>query len=415
MEQIISNIFEQSMKGFAKVLAEHPGASSEEILSLWSQFSSGVSVQISINDSSSVKESDKETNVRKRTFSDASSEDAQSAAAAETVSSCEEPPKKSPKRLPKVTGDFIQCAFMPSRGKAAGVRCPKKVSKGGKFCCLHKKQDPSYVEKEKVVASNTTSASEAVPMSADFVVEDCEQEKTEPTVPKAASSANTVTAPKAASSVNTDTAPKAGKQTCTFIILKGESKGQLCGAVAKEGEFCARHSKISNKEPKVRTDPVVPVVAKKQDVIIVSFRKPNGPWYHKDSGFVFESDERKVVVSRMRGDKIEPITEDDVDEIMRYGFKFELPKKQDAPVPKPVVKEQPVVKVAPVTASAVPKPVPKPAVQVQILSKKNVEDIVGELLDDSNAEEDETMKVEDEEEEEAEQVEEEEELLEEDD
>lgn len=401
MEQIISNIFEQSMKGFAKLLAEHPGASSEEILSLWSKFSSGVSVQISINDSSSVKESVKETGVRKRTFSDASSEDAQSAAsAAELVSSCEEPLKKSPKRLPEATGDSTQCAFMPSRGKAAGVRCPKKVSKGGKFCCLHKKQDPSYVEKEKVVASNTASVSEAVPMSAEFVVEEGEQQKAEPIV-------------KAASSANTDTAPKAGKQTCTFIIVKGESKGQPCGAVAKEGEFCARHSKISNKEPKVRTEPVVPVVAKKQDVIIVSFRKPNGPWYHKESGFVFESEERKVVVSRMRGDKIEPITQDDVDEIMRYGFKFELPKKQDAPVPKPIVKEQPVVKVAPVIASAAPKPVAKPAVQVQILSKKNVEDIVEELLDDSNAEEDETMKVEDEEEEE--QLEEEEELLEEDD
>uniref|UniRef100_A0A6C0KRS9 Uncharacterized protein n=1 Tax=viral metagenome TaxID=1070528 RepID=A0A6C0KRS9_9ZZZZ len=397
MEQIISNIFQQSMIGFAKVLAEHPGATSEEILSMWSQFSSGVSVQISINGLAVKKH--EEVKSRKRTFSEASSEESEAISQPEVfaplttavVSSREEEQPKAVVKVAKTSGKtIVQCAFKPSRGKAAGIQCIKNSSAGRTMCCLHKKHDPLYVEEDKADGSKseTASASGDASMSAEFVVEDEDG---------AAGAAKVV--PK------TEHMSKTSKNACTFTIVKGESKGQPCGAAAKEGELCARHSKILNKEPKLRTEPVVPAVSKKQDVIIVSIHKPTGRWYHKDSGFVFESEEKKIVVSRLRGDNIEPINEDDVDEIMRYGFKFELPKKQEASDAKVAVMNQPAVKIVPKTV--VPA-VAKPVVQVQILSKQNVEDIVGELLEDSN----DGMRIEDEDEEE--HLEEEEELLEED-
>jgi len=180
------------------------------------------------------------------------------------------PEKKSVENVDEGT-----CVYMPTRGKYQGVLCGKKTSGGKKMCSTHKKYEPS----------DTASEDEAV----------------------------------AAEKRPTQTE----KKTCAHIITKGKESGRTCGANVKDGsDFCGRHLKNGTKKV---VDEEKKDEEKTDEKIVVSFDKKTGRWTHKASGFVFKSKDERVVNGKVVNGQVVDITENDVKEIKKLKFKYELP------------------------------------------------------------------------------------------
>lgn len=131
-----------------------------------------------------------------------------------------------------------------------------------------------------------------------------------------------------------------GKSTdssgCPYVFIKGTRQDQTCGAQAKEGDtYCSRHKKYEGtvqKERKSTPDTTRSTVKPKKsksrspekDVKrVLRKNKTIDRLWHPETGLVFRSFKERVVVGKCVDDKINPLTEDDIDECRKWGFSFE--------------------------------------------------------------------------------------------
>ena len=137
--------------------------------------------------------------------------------------------------------------------------------------------------------------------------------------------------------------PSKETRYCPYIFAKGVNIGQQCTCKPKKGAvYCSKHKKYEGTEPKsVKKSPlpaakktIVPVSkkltppVKKPNVILVKNKKID-KFVHQESSLVFKSEKEKNVIGRLCDDKIVDLSDEDIDNCKKYGFKYELKKVED--------------------------------------------------------------------------------------
>jgi hypothetical protein len=168
--------------------------------------------------------------------------------------------------------------------------------------------------------------------------------------------------------------------TCIYKYIKGKQEGQLCGKNAKsDSNYCTKHLKFETGGQKEKKS-IIP----KEEVVKVSkvekcirYNKDINRWWHQETKLIFKSNLDKVVVGIYRNDNIEKLNDDDCNVCEKYGFKYtknevEEPKKS---VVEPVKKvEEPKKSVEPVKKIEEPKKVLEPVKKIEE-PKKSVESV----------------------------------------
>jgi len=213
---------------------------------------------------------------------------------------------------------------------------------------------------------------------------------------------------------------------CIYKFIKGKQQGENCNKSTKNGtQFCSKHSKFEEEGQKDKK-PKLPKIDSKSPDRIIKLNKELNKWWHKESKLVFKSSKDKVVIGTYKNDEYKPLTNDDISECEKYGFKYELEempiksiekKKEEIPI-KPIEKKKEEIPIKPIEKKKeempiksiekkkeeIPiKPIEKKSLTEQInttnLYAKNVEDVISDMMkdsDDESEEEDEEEQLEEE-------------------
>ena len=192
--------------------------------------------------------------------------------------------------------------------------------------------------------------------------------------------------PKKSSSPSSST-----KIKCAYKYTKGKQQGEMCSSNAKDNsQYCSKHMKFEDSGQKeLKYNPLPAPVEKSVDRLI-RLNKEINKWWHVESKLVFKSNKEKIVVGIVKDDIYSDLCEDDIEECNKYGFKYEI--KQSEPEPK---------KIEPIVKKAEPKKkIEKTSIGVitqQInTSAKNVEDVISDMLENTNLDSDNEIEEEDE-------------------
>ena len=185
---------------------------------------------------------------------------------------------------------------------------------------------------------------------------------------------------------------------CVYKFIKGKQQGESCNKSTKNGtRFCSKHSKFEEDGQKEKHK--LPKVESKSPDRIIKLNKELNKWWHKESKLVFKSSKDKVVIGTYKNNEYKPISKDDISECEKYGFKYELEEKE-LPV-KSVEKKKEI----PVKAVEKKKEIPIKEVEKKSLVEeinttnmyaKNVEDIITDMMKDSDDSEEELQELEEE-------------------
>lgn len=140
------------------------------------------------------------------------------------------------------------------------------------------------------------------------------------------------TSPKAASE---KTSEDDGEPTgCPYRFIKGDRMGQRCGKKVNAATgFCTQHKDKADKVGKERK--ILPSKKSSESLIddekLLYKHKPTGKLWHKQTGLIFDSPQRRIVVGRIVDSELRPLTDEDVELCKRWSFPFERkePKSRD--------------------------------------------------------------------------------------
>lgn len=132
----------------------------------------------------------------------------------------------------------------------------------------------------------------------------------------------------------TETKSEDSEGGCVYLFVRGKNSGSKCGAKTKSGDYCSKHEKFENSTPKSKKSlpkakPVTTPksssspVPKKINKVIRENKSINKFW-HPETQLVFKSKDERVVIGRLKDDKICDLDEDDVKLCESYGFKMEV-------------------------------------------------------------------------------------------
>lgn len=116
---------------------------------------------------------------------------------------------------------------------------------------------------------------------------------------------------------NNATTPKNKKTkvTCVYLVKRGNRAGQLCGQNCRIGNLCCRHNK-QVKKPKL-------ILHKKPKLILRKNKQISNKLWHAETGFVFKSEEDKIVIGKCVDNNINALSDDDIKVCMANGFRYE--------------------------------------------------------------------------------------------
>ena len=193
--------------------------------------------------------------------------------------------------------------------------------------------------------------------------------------------------PKKSSSPSSST-----KIKCAYKYIKGKQQGEMCSSNAKDNsQYCSKHMKFEDSGQKeIKYNPLPAPVEKSVDRL-VRLNKELNQWWHVESKLVFKSNKEKIVVGIVKDDIYSDLCEDDIEECNKYGFKYEI--KQSEPEPKkiePIVikKTEPKKKIEKTSIGAITQQINTHA--------KNVEDVISDMLENTNLDSDNEIEEEDE-------------------
>lgn len=117
-------------------------------------------------------------------------------------------------------------------------------------------------------------------------------------------------------------APASG--ACSYIFKKGAEKGQLCGGKLDTSSttYCKRHSKhgtdVDNAAPPASTTNFISSAPAKKNKLVLS-KNAHGNYEHAETHLVFTRETGKVAGKQV-GDKVEPLTAEDIEVCKKYNF-----------------------------------------------------------------------------------------------
>jgi hypothetical protein len=274
METILKNIISQTVENFATQVADHVSQPREdnstirdEIIQIWNDIAENTTVETTYKGQTKTAEEKPKKKEEKKKEEKPKKEKEEKK---KEEKKKEEKPKKEEE--PK-----IGCAYVAKKGKGAGEKCGKKVIEGKPVCSSHKKYEKEY-------SSNTSEETPSAKPSA----------------------------------------PEAKNVSCTYISVKGDKKGKMCGASVKEGDMCPKHAKSASKTSKKSDEPVLPTKVKPVN-LTVRLDSTSGKFINKDTGFVFKSNTEPIVIERLVLGKFRALTEEDIALATQYNLKCEEP------------------------------------------------------------------------------------------
>ena len=104
---------------------------------------------------------------------------------------------------------------------------------------------------------------------------------------------------------------------CPYKFSKGDKIGLMCGKRAKDGTYCSIHKKHKGQEQKEKK--ILPTISNPKKPVL-NLNKKLGKFWHAESKLVFN--ESKVVYGIYENDKIEKLSDNDIETCKKYGFKF---------------------------------------------------------------------------------------------
>lgn len=278
----------------------------EELYGMWREKVKAIKVTVSFNDGpvKSIPTKDIEEDADESAVEVAKTKKTEKAEQAAPLS--KEEKKKSP---PSTT----TCPYKSVRGENKGQVCGKNSTKDSIMCSSHKKHADKYCK----VSSDEESADEA------------------PAAPS-----------------------KTQKNTCTYVLTRGDKKGSACGVGATPGtEYCSKHSDKKEKKadavPKAKgSEPTADAAPAK----IMAAKDANGRLVLKgDRKLVIKSTSEMVMIGKVVGDKTVPLSDEDIEFCKKSRLRYEV-----------------------------------------ALSKKNIEDVIDEITGAADDEEDEDVEHDDE-------------------
>jgi hypothetical protein len=143
---------------------------------------------------------------------------------------------------------------------------------------------------------------------------------------------------KSSESQSDDKSSESQISTCIFEYRNAPNKGRICGASVKSGNVCSKHKnsiKLLNtsKRSSVVEKPieVLKDEEKPKKPLMISLNYRVDKYIHQDSGMVFFSKEDRVVFGRYDKykQKIFPLSDQDLDTCLKYGFRVDKAKWVD--------------------------------------------------------------------------------------
>ena len=185
------------------------------------------------------------------------------------------------------------------------------------------------------------------------------------------------------SSPSSTKSTKSTKSKCSYKFTKGKQQGEVCSSNAKENsQYCSKHMKFEDSGQKELKYNPIPAPTEKSVDRLVRLNKELNKWWHVESKLVFKSNKEKIVVGIYKNDIYTDLCEDDIEECNKYGFKYEI-KQSDILQPK---------KIEPLVKKTEQKIIEKKnigSITQQINTHaKNVEDVINDMLENTNLDSD---------------------------
>ena len=170
------------------------------------------------------------------------------------------------------------------------------------------------------------------------------------------------------------------KIKCAYKYIKGKQQGEMCSSNAKDNsQYCSKHMKFEDSGQKETKYNPLPVPVEKSVDRLVRLNKELNQWWHVESKLVFKSNKEKIVVGIVKNDIYSDLCEDDIEECNKYGFKYEI-KQPEAKKIEPIVKKAEPKKVEKTSIGAITQQINTHA--------KNVEDVISDMLENTNLDSD---------------------------
>lgn len=123
---------------------------------------------------------------------------------------------------------------------------------------------------------------------------------------------------------------------CKHIMIRGERKGQNCGAkTSKDSSYCTKHKK-SDEEEKSVTKPIAKPIDKSptplsedSGLIIARKNKDIDAFWHQKTGFVFKSGSDQQVIGKCVDKKVIPLSDDDIELCKSMNLSFKVEEKKE--------------------------------------------------------------------------------------
>ena len=118
---------------------------------------------------------------------------------------------------------------------------------------------------------------------------------------------------------------------CIMILKSGKSKGNRCSKNKTSGcDYCGIHKKsVTNDSASVTSHDTESTAVKKSVDKVLRKHKVLDKFWHPESKMVFKSKNERVVIGRESNDVVHPLTSEDKEVCIKYGFKFEDVEKID--------------------------------------------------------------------------------------
>ena len=119
---------------------------------------------------------------------------------------------------------------------------------------------------------------------------------------------------------------------CPYKFTKGKKGGEICGVKSQVSLYCSAHKKFEGKASKEQK--IIPVVRKgsnrsssNKNVLIKHIGIDK--YYHPETGMVFKSNEKRVVIGKISGSKMKPLEPDDFEVCLAHGFRVEKEENEE--------------------------------------------------------------------------------------
>ena len=133
---------------------------------------------------------------------------------------------------------------------------------------------------------------------------------------------------------------------CPYVFTKGSSAGEKCGCKPKNDSlYCSKHKKYEGDENKqkiikkvlpIPKKSIIPISPPKKSIIplkpnpvsiILRMNKNIDKLWHSETGMIFKSKDERIVIGKYVNDKIQELSEDDIEICKSMNFRYEIKEK----------------------------------------------------------------------------------------